>query len=82
MDKPKKKQGIGKARRLVVLQISTPTEATGTVNGVRFRARYVNTGRYPGKGKWSYRPDSLSFGERISIGRAIARNEKLTTKTL
>lgn len=60
----------------VILEKADPVNVTGTVGGKWFRARYVNTGRFLGKGKWSYRPASLSRGERIAIGLAIARNER------
>lgn len=56
----------------------SPINAHGTINGKYWRAKIVGTTSALGPCRWSYRPDTLTKGERISIGRKIAAAEKAT----
>jgi hypothetical protein len=63
-------------KHIITIESQSEIKVTGTINGRWFRAKFVNTGMHVGPGKWSYRPDYLSRGERVAIGRRIAETER------
>jgi hypothetical protein len=60
----------------IIIEEQSPTKAKGLINGKFWSARIVLTTMGLGPCKWSYRPDTLSRGERIAIGKQIAKNDK------